>query len=89
MNKWTLINYFDVWGNEEEGWEVNNACSEFDDLEIADDATDQDIIDYLYNIEFFRTNDLEKFRIEDMGDGFIEIYQAEDNKPLCRLQRNQ
>lgn len=89
MAKWTLINYFDVWGNEENGWEVNDACSEFDDLEIADDATDQDIINYLYNIEFFGTNDLEKFRIEDIGDRWIEIYQAEDDKPLCRLQRNE
>ena len=61
----------------------------FEANEIADDATDQDIINYLYNIEFFRTNDLEKFRIEDIGDGWIEIYQAEDDKPLCRLQKNQ
>lgn len=89
MDKWTLINYFDVWGNEEDGWEVNDACSEFDDLNIDDDATDQDIIDYLYNIEFFKTNDIEKFRIEGIGDGWIEIYQAEDDKPLCRLQKNQ
>lgn len=83
--KWTLINYFDVWGNEEDGWEVNNACTEFDDLEIADDATDQDIIDYLYNIEFFRTNDIEKFEVEFLGD-WIEIYEKETMKPLCSLR---
>lgn len=85
--KWTLINYFDVWGNEVDGWEINNACSEFDDLEIADDATDQDIIDYLYNIEFFNTNDLEKFDVEYYGD-FIEIREKETQKPLCSLRPN-
>ena len=85
--KWTLINYFDVWGNEVDGWEVNNACSKFDDLEIADDATEQDIIDYLCNIEFFKTNDLEKFDVEYCGD-FIEISEKETQMPLCSLRPN-
>ena len=85
--KWTLINYFDVWGNEVDGWEVNDACSEFDDLNITDDATEQDIIDYLYNIEFFKTNDLEKFDVEYLGE-FIEIAEKETQKPLCSLRPN-
>lgn len=84
---YSLINYFDVWGSEE-GWEVNDACTEFTDIQIADDATDQDIIDYLYSIEFFNTNDIEKFIVEDLGNGWIEIYQKYDGKPLCSLREN-
>ena len=29
---YTLINYFDVWGNAADGFEVNNQCIECDDL---------------------------------------------------------
>ena len=87
MRTYTLINYFDVWADEEGGWTVNDACSEADDITIADDATEQDIIDYLYNIEFFKTNDLEKFDVEYYGD-FIEISEKETQKPLCSLRPN-
>lgn len=45
--KWRLINYFDVWGNAEEGWEVNNQCIEAEDIHISDEATDKDICEYL------------------------------------------
>lgn len=85
MRTYTLINYFDVWGDEEGGWTVNDCCSEADDIQIADDATEQDIIDYLYNIEFFKTNDIEKFEVEFLGD-WIEIYEKETMKPLCSLR---
>lgn len=87
MRTYTLINYFDVWGNEVDGWSVNDACSEADGITITDDATEQDIIDYLYNIEFFKTNDLEKFDVEYYGD-FIEISEKETQKPLCSLRPN-
>ncbi|MBS5368967.1 MAG: hypothetical protein KHY19_05845 [Coprobacillus cateniformis] len=46
MNRYKLVDYFDVWGNEEEGWEVNDLCTIFDDLYMEDDITDEDIIDY-------------------------------------------
>lgn len=28
MPTYSLINYFDVWGNAKDGWEVNNLCTE-------------------------------------------------------------
>lgn len=87
-NTWALIDYFDVWGNAEDGWDVNNVSKEFDDLVIADDATDQDIIDYLISIGYLAhgvtTDDIV---IEDGGD-YIEFFAAEDGRPICRLDRN-
>ena len=38
MTTWTIIDYFDVWGNAEDGWEVNNQCEICNDLNITDDA---------------------------------------------------
>ncbi len=84
---WTLVNYFDNWYNDEEGWTVNNLCIEHDDIQISEDASNQDIIDFLYNIEFFNTNDISKFNVVDWGD-MIEISNAETGEPLCRLQPN-
>ena len=82
---YTLINYFDVWGNEEDGWEVNDSCVEFD-VRITDNMTDQDIISFLYEKEFFNTKDIDKFLIENDGD-FIEIFEEETGKPLCSLRK--
>lgn len=84
MREYILINYFDVWYNQEEGWWVNDQCQEGDPITITDDATDEDIINYLYNIKFFNTNDMSKFRV-DQSSETIEIYDAEDDRPLCGL----
>ena len=86
MDRWRLINYFDVWGNEKDGYEVNNQCVEFDDLYIADDATDKDILNYLKDTGFLKTSDKRKVRICDCGD-LIEIEAVKGNYPLGRLER--
>jgi len=87
MNTYTLINYFDVWGNEVDGYEVNNQCVEAKDIVIADDATDADIINYLQLAGYLNTNDASLFNIEDNG-GFIEIFAKETGMPLYGLRRN-
>lgn len=86
VSKWKLVNYFDVWGNEKDGYEVNNLCVEYDDLNITDDATDKDILNYLKDTGFLVTSDRRKVYLEDMGD-MIEIYQRKGNYPLGRLER--
>ena len=50
--------------------------------------TDQDIINFLYEKEFFNTKDIDKFLIESNGD-FIEIFEAETGKPLCSLRNKE
>lgn len=86
MSKYNLINYFDVWGNEEEGYEVNNLCIEERDIVITDDATDKDILEFLVAIGFLNTSDESKVYLQDYGYGMIEIYQKEHNYPLGRLE---
>lgn len=83
MKTWSLINYFDVWGNAKDGYEVNNQCIEFADLVIADDATDKDILNYLKEIGFLTTSDMRKLMIENLGD-YIEI-SKKDRYPICGL----
>ena len=87
MNSYTLINYFDVWGNEVDGYEVNNQCVEAEDIVIADDATNNDIINYLQLAGYLNTNDASLFEVEDNGD-FIEIFAKKTMMPLYSLRRN-
>lgn len=87
MKKYSLINYFDVWGNAKDGWEVNNQCVKFDDLVITDDATEKDILGYLVSIGFLATSDRRKVRVDDLGD-YMEIYAVKGNMPLGLLREN-
>ena len=84
---YTLINYFDVWGNEIDGYEINNQCVEADDIEIADDTTDGDIINYLQLAGYLNTNETSLFAVENNGD-WIEISVKETGFPLYSLRRN-
>lgn len=86
-DKWRLINYFDVWGNEADGFEVNNACVEFDDLIITDEATDDDIIDYLIEIGFLSEKAKGNVRLESDWDWGVELYQKDNDYPIGRLER--
>ena len=83
--KYRLVNYFDVWGNEKDGYEVNNLCTEADDLWIDDDSTTKEIANFLVSIGFLNTNDMRRLYFEDDGT-YIEIYQRKGMYPLGRLE---
>lgn len=85
--KYKLIDYYDVLGNEEDGYEVNNLCTCVTGIEIADDATDTDIINYLKLIKYLREKASTE-NIELSGDDlFIELTEKETGYPLGRLER--
>ena len=72
MPTYSLINYFDVWGNAKDGWEVNNLCTEKTGITITDDATDKD---------------MRKVKIDTSDGDMMEIYAVKGMQPLGRLQR--
>ena len=86
--KYSLINFFDVWGNAKDGWEVNNQCVEFNDLVITDEATEKDILNYLVQIKFLSTSDRRRVRLEFTGN-VIEIYEVKGWKPIGMLFPNE
>ena len=89
MNQYKLIDYFDVWGNQEDGWEVNNMCTvdeEYGLITITDDATDEDIVDYLIQTGYLGFKAKGKVRIEG-DDLIIELFGKEDDMPIGRLER--
>lgn len=89
MSVYKLIDYFDVWGNEEDGWEVNNLCSleeEYGLLIITDDSTDEKIIEFLIKIGYLGDEAQGNIRI-DGDDCFIELFSKENDMPLGRLEK--
>ena len=84
MEKWKLINYFDVWGNPDDGWEVNNLCEEFDIL-LPADATHKEILRSLKQARFLTAVNKRRFAMEENGE-FIEIYERKGMKPICALR---
>lgn len=82
IKKYSLVNYFDVWGNAKDGWEVNNQCIEFDDLVITNDATEKEILNYLVQIGFLATSDRRRVRLEEYAIDALEIYEVKGHKPL-------
>ena len=91
MNKegsyYKLIDYFDVLGNEEDGWEVNNLCEVESEIFVADDATDEEILVYLKEIGYLTTSDPTEVTINSQDGQFIEIEVAKTGMPLGRLEK--
>ena len=85
--EWTYVQYDDVWRNEENGWQVNNLHPEFDDLTIADDASDKEILEYLKSRGLVPTSDMRRVAVDASGD-MLEIYMRKGGFPLGRLTLN-
>lgn len=83
-----LINYFDVWGNPKDGFEVNNLCRE-GEVELPENFTDHDVLKALKAKGFLKPHvRLNMLLIEDLWP-FVEISQRNNGCPICRLEFNE
>lgn len=85
--KYRLLDYWDVWGNAEDGWEVNDLCVAIEGIEIAENATDNDIIEYLIQNGFIWEGMKDDIVIEWTQPEFIEIYIDNDEYPMYPVGR--
>ena len=82
----TLINYFDVWGNQEDGYEVNNLCKE-GTVELNEDFTNADLLLELQDVGFLNEHaTVEKVEFEDLGDFGVEFFVKETGCPIGRIE---
>ena len=83
--KCELFDYYDVWGNVKDGWEVMNASREYI-FYMSDKFTDEDIIKKLIDIEYLEPDvTMESLEIWNVGDIF-EVFKADDGLPLFRIE---
>jgi len=85
-----LIDYFDVWGNEEDGWEVNDQAVVEEKIWISDDTTEEELFNYLKDtVGYFNKNTkFSDVEIQWYDPDFIEIFQASDGCPVCSLRKS-
>ena len=86
FDRWTLVDYVDVYGNEEDGFEVNDV-SRNEGLFVPKDASDGQLIEILKTEGWLKPETTkEDVLVDDAGDGMIEFTQAKDMLPLFRFE---
>ena len=80
--KWEIRDCFDVWGNEKDGWEVNDTASA-GEFEIPEEIIEHDkrLLEFLVEHTRLQTSDLRKLEV-DSDYGVIEV---RDRKTKCPL----
>ena len=85
MDTYRVVNYFDVWYNDEEGYQVNNLCEE-GTIELKDYTSTNEIIVKLQQIGFLNPSVTSR-DIDVWNDyEFIELYVKETGEPIGRLE---
>jgi len=84
MKQYRLWSY-DVWGNADDGYEVNDQIN-YGIVEIEEDIpSDEDIVEALRG--FYLKDDITVDDVEIDGDGqSIYVHDAEDGRPICVLE---
>ena len=90
MAKYEIYDY-DVWGNPKDGYEVNDVYSTGIEIEIPDEATDEQIIKQLKNVGFLRKGlHARSFSID--GEPEYSLYVESNARrlgglcPICELR---
>lgn len=83
MQTWNVFTY-DVWGNDEEGFQVNDRY-DWGSLELLEDASDEMVVQAIKDFGVFAKDALVgEFEI-DGDDSAIYITAANNGCPLCEL----
>ena len=83
--KLRLTNYFDVWGNEKDGYEVNDARIERDNI-WTNELDDKTLLNILKNSGFLRKNiRINQLNFEWVGPECCEISVQRNGYPLGRI----
>jgi hypothetical protein len=87
MRKIQIINYFDVWGNEEDGFQVNDLCKGPSDIVAKQPENAREVLQFLKRVGFLQKHvRLNMLDILWSDPDSIEIEQKKDGFPICRLE---
>lgn len=81
MKKYTLIDYIDIWSDEEGNYSINDVMKHDDFLEVADNASDDEIITALVKKGYLREN--VGYSIMASDEYFMEVWH--EDIPICAL----
>ena len=84
--KLRLVNYYDVWGDAKTGWEVNDACIEWDDVWSCE-LDNKTLLKILKNTDFLQQNvRINQIDFEWLGPEVCEISVRKTQYPLGRIE---
>ena len=83
INIWSVFDY-DVWGNETDGWALNDWWK-IGELTIQDDDTEEVILSKLVDKGYIA--DAEGLTVNEMGECLLVVEKAQTGYPLCGLLR--
>lgn len=86
VNDYEIVDYFDVWGNPEDGFEVNDLSRTGEIVTIDDSASEDDVIDGLIRVGYLRPDAKGRVSVDLWGDGYIELVEDETGMPIGRLE---
>ena len=80
-----FTNYFDVWGNKKDGYEVNDACIEWDDVWTSE-LDNRTLLNILKNTGFLEKNvRINQINFDWVGPECCEILTRYNEFPLGRI----
>ena len=82
MNTYDVVLHTDIWGNEEEGWQVNDSLA-MGQVALSENATDVEVLQVLSELTG-STGFVEVSLLEDRGSS-IDVNDARDGLPLFTL----
>ena len=83
--KLRLVDYTDVWGNEKQGWEVNNLCIEWDNVWTSS-LDDETLLEILKSTDFLQKHvTINQIDFEWVGSDCCEILIRRNKYPLGRI----
>jgi len=86
MKKMYLVGY-DVWGNADAGFDVNNIYRYHDDtIDIPDDIGEEELLELVKSWGTLNPKKLDNLSIFDWNEWFIEFENGKTGEPLFRLE---
>jgi hypothetical protein len=76
----------DVWGNAEDGWEVNQVFTTSFEIEVSEDADTREIVAALIDIGYLSPRAKGKVDVECESESEIHLSVFPDGRPLCTLR---
>jgi len=87
MNKkiWLKINGLDVWGNSDDGYEINDVLGSHGVIEVNENADDAEIITALVDQGIIYAGG---YALDHMGDDniYCNLIDPEDDRPILQIE---
>ena len=79
-----VTDFFDVWGNKKDGWEVNNQCHDYYKVRKME-LTRKSVLRFLKRIDFIKkTVRIDSIKWEEMDSGYI--LNTREYCPVCIIE---